>query len=126
MRPNSPRRFSSLVDDPIPPLADFSAYMKAAYGEPNARVMAQSEAASIRAIMEAGGDISRSRAASIACPALLIAGEHDFLATPALVTDMARAIPNGEYLEARDASHAVHDDQPAWLSETVVGWLSKH
>ncbi len=124
--PELTEAFSSLVDDPIPPLADFAAYMTATYGESNARVMAQSLAASLRTIMEAGGDISRSRAASIACPTLLITGEHDFLATPALVTDMAQAIPNGEFLEAKDASHAVHHGKPAWLSETVVGWLSNH
>ncbi len=62
----------------------------------------------------------------VRCPTLLITGEHDFLATPALVTDMAQAIPNGEFLEAKDASHAVHHDQPSWLTKTVVGWLSKH
>jgi pimeloyl-ACP methyl ester carboxylesterase len=124
--PELTEAFSSLVDDPIPPLADFSAYMKAAYGEQNARVMAQSVAASLRTIMDAGGDISRSRAASITCPALLITGAHDFLATPELVAEMAQAIPNGEFVEAKDASHAVHHEQPGWLSETVVRWLSKH
>ena len=55
----------------------------------------------------------------------LIAGEHDFLATPALVSDMANAIPKGEFLEAKGASHPVHLEQPAWLIETIVGWLSK-
>jgi valacyclovir hydrolase len=64
--PELTEAFSALIDDPLPPLADFSAYMKATYGESNARVMAQSLAASLRAIMDAGGDISRSRAASIA------------------------------------------------------------
>ena len=116
---------STLVDDPIPPMSDFSAYMKAAYGEANARVMTQSAAKSFRAIMEAGGDISRSRAASISCPALLIAGEHDFLATPALVSDMAHAIPRGEFLEAKGASHPVHHERSEWLVETIVDWLSK-
>jgi valacyclovir hydrolase len=127
--PNAPElteAFASMVDDPIPPLADFSAYMRAAYGESNARVMAQSLAAALRAIMDAGGDISRSRAAIITCPTLLITGEHDFLATPSLVSDMARAIPHGEFLEAKGAGHGVHRDQPAWLAATVVGWLSKH
>ena len=114
---------SMLIDDPIPPLHDFSAYMKGMYGESNARVMAQSFGTSLRAIMEAGGDISRSRAASISCPALLITGEHDFLATPALVSDMARAIPHGEFREAKGASHAVHHEQSAWLTETIAGWL---
>jgi valacyclovir hydrolase len=117
--------FSTMVDNPIPPMSGFSAYMKATYGEANARVMAQSAARSFRKIMEAGGDISRSRAAGISCPALLITGEHDFLATPALVSDMARAIPDGEFLEAKGASHAVHHEQPGWLTETVVSWLSK-
>ena len=116
---------SSLIDNPIPPMKEFSAYMKAAYGEANARVMTQTAGSSFRAIMEAGGDISRSRAASISCPALLITGEHDFLATPALVAEMARATPNGEFLEATGASHPVHHEQSAWLVETVVGWLSK-
>lgn len=116
---------ATLVDDPIPPMTAFSDYMKATYGVENARVMAQSAARSFRLIIEGGGDISRKRAASIACPALLIAGEHDFLATPALVSDMADAIPNGEFLEAKGASHPVHLEQPAWLIERIVGWLSK-
>lgn len=116
---------ATLVDDPIPPMADFSGYMKATYGEAGARIMTQSAAKSFRAIMESGGDISRSRAASISCPALLITGEHDFLATPALVSDMAGAIPNGKYLEAKGASHPVHHEQPDWLVETITGWLAK-
>ena len=88
---------STIVDDPIPPMRDFSAYMKAAYGEANARVMTRSFAKSLRAIMEAGSDISRSRAASISCPALLIGGEHDFIAPPALVSDMAGAMQNAQH-----------------------------
>jgi pimeloyl-ACP methyl ester carboxylesterase len=116
---------STVIDDPIPPMAVFSTYMKATYGEANARVMTKSAAKSFREIMEAGGDISRSRAPSISCPALLITGEHDFLATPALVSGMALAIPNGEFIEAKGASHPVHHERPAWLLETVAGWLSK-
>jgi valacyclovir hydrolase len=117
--------FAALIDDPIPPLTDFSNYMKATYGEQNARIMAQSAARAFHEIMNAGGDISRMRAANIACPALLIAGENDFLAIPALVRDMANAIPNGEFVEARGAGHSVHREQPAWLNETIVAWLSK-
>jgi valacyclovir hydrolase len=115
---------ASVVDNPIPPMADFSAYMKATYGEANARVMTQSAAKSFRAIMEAGGDVSRSRAAGISCPALLITGEHDLLASPELVSDMARAIPEGMFIEAKGAGHPVHHEQTAWLIETVVGRLS--
>ncbi len=117
---------AAVVDNPIPPMRDFSAYVKATYGEANARVMTRSAACSFRAIMEAGGDISRKRAAEIACRILMITGEHDFLATPALVADMAGAIPRGEFREAKGASHAVHHEQPAWLTATITGWLSKH
>ena len=117
--------FARLVDDPIPPMREFATYLTTTYGEGNARIMTQSAAAAMREVMRAGGDISRSRAASIACRALLITGEHDFLATPAVVSDMARAIPNGEFLEAKDAGHAVHHDQSTWLAETVTEWLSK-
>jgi valacyclovir hydrolase len=106
-------------------MADLSAYLKATYGVANAREMTQSAARSFRTIMEAGGDISRSRAASITCPALLLTGEHDFLATPALVSDMAGAIPRGEFIEVAGASHAVHEDQPELLTKTVVDWLSQ-
>jgi valacyclovir hydrolase len=115
---------ATLIDDPIPPMRGFAAYLTAAYGEANARVKTRTAAAAFRSIIEAGGDISRSRAAEIACPALLIAGEHDFLATPALVAEMAGAIPNGEYVEAAGAGHAVHHDRPEWLVETIVGWLT--
>jgi valacyclovir hydrolase len=115
----------SIIDNPIPPMADYSAYLKGAYGAENARVMTQSAARSFRAIMAAGGDISRSRASEITCPALLITGEHDFLATPALVAEMANAMPRGEYLEARGAGHGVHHDLPEWLVETVSARLAQ-
>ncbi len=112
---------ATIIDDPIPPMRDFSAYMKAAYGEANARVMTRSAAATFRAIIEAGGDVSRSRAADICCPALLITGEHDFLAPPSLVADMAQAIPNGQFLEAKGAGHPVHLERADWLVKTA--WL---
>jgi valacyclovir hydrolase len=113
----------SLIDDPAPPMLGFSAYMRATYGLENARIMTQSAAAAFREIIVAGGDISRSRAKDIACPTLLITGEHDFITTPALVSDMANAIPNGRFLEAEGASHLVHHQNPEWLMQTIVDWL---
>lgn len=117
---------ASVVDNPILPMAEFSSYLKATYGEENARIMTQSAAASFRSIMQAGGDISRSRAGQISCPALLITGEHDFLASPALVSAIAGAIPGAQFLEAKGAGHAVHHEQPEWLVATVVSWLKSH
>jgi valacyclovir hydrolase len=125
---NDPRMadaMATMVDDPIPPMRDYSTYLKMAYGDANARIMTQSAARTFRQIIEAGGDLSRSRAMAISSPALLITGENDFLATPALVSDMARAMPNAEFIEAKGASHAVHHEQSEWLTETVSGWLSQ-
>lgn len=116
---------ATILDDPIPPMQEFSAYLKAAYGEANARVMTESFAKTLRTVIEAGGDISRSRAATIPCPTLLITGQHDFLATPALVADMAQAIHHGEFVEANGTGHAVHHDQPEWFVESVVAWLTR-
>jgi len=117
--------FARLVDSPIPALKEFSDYLKASYGEENARTMAQAVANAWRAITDRGGDISRSRAGEISCPALLITGSDDaFFAPPALVSDMAGAIADGEFVEAKGAGHAVHREQPEWLTRTVVDWLA--
>ncbi|MGE0228428.1 MAG: alpha/beta fold hydrolase [Dehalococcoidia bacterium] len=116
---------TTLIDDPIPPMAGFAEFLKAAYGEDNARIMTRSAGQAFRAIMDTGGDVSRSRAERITAPALLITGEHDFLATPDLVADMAAAIPNGTFVKAADASHPVHHEQSEWLTRTIAGWLSE-
>ena len=115
-----------VVDDPIPPMKEYSEYLKGAYGEENARITVQSVAKAFRAIIEAGGDISRKRAGEIACPALLITGEQDFLAPPAVVSEMAGAMQRAEFIEAKGADHMVHHASPEWLAKTIVDWLSKH
>ena len=117
--------FGSLVDSPSPPLKEFSDYLKASYGEDGARTMVRTVADAWRAIRDGGGDISRSRAGEISCPALLITGSDDhFFAPPALVSDLAAAMPNGEFVEAKGAGHAVYREQPEWLTKTVVEWLA--
>jgi valacyclovir hydrolase len=115
----------SIIDSPPPPMKEFAEYLKMAYGEDNARAMTRSFGTNLRTMIEAGGDISRSRAANIACPALLITGEHDMFAPPPLVSEMAAAVARGEFIEAKGASHPIHHEQPAWLTETIVDWLSK-
>ena len=116
---------ANVVDSPIEPMKEFSQYLKDAYGEGHARAMSQSFSQALRAIMDAGGDVSRSSAPRIACPALLITGEHDFFAAPPVVSEIAQAIPGGEFLEVKGASHAIHHEQPEWFTQTVVGWLKK-
>jgi pimeloyl-ACP methyl ester carboxylesterase len=97
-----------------------------AHGVHNARLMAGSWARALGGIIDAGGDVSRSRAALITCPTLLITGTYDPFCPPRPVRDMADAIPRGEYREALGAGHDVHLSHHGWLLATVVDWLSDH
>jgi valacyclovir hydrolase len=115
--------FSEVVDAPAEGWAEFSQYLKDAYGEANARSMARSFAAAWREIIAAGGDVSCANASQITCPTLLIAGEHDPIAPPAAVAELAGAIPGGQFLEAKGCGHTVHRDQPEWFVQTLAGWL---
>lgn len=117
--------FFNLVDSPIEGMEDFASYLKTTYGEANARAMTQSLATACRAIVEAGGDISRSRAGEISCPVLLMTGEHDFFAPPALVSELAAEIKDARFVEVEGAEHEVHAAQPEWLVATVVEWLAQ-
>lgn len=115
--------FYNLIDDPIPPLQDFAAYLKATYGQDNARKMTRSESNALRAIIAAGGDLSRSRATQIACPVLLLTGEHDPFCPPALVTALVDEIRHGEFTKVDSVGHDIHTARPEWLAETVTNWL---
>lgn len=119
--------FGNVVDEPAPAMKAFSDYLKTTYGEDNARTTVRSAARAWREIIEAGGYISYQRAGEIACPALLICGENDtFSITPAMVAEMAAAMQQGEFVEARGAGHAVHREQPEWLAAKMVDWLAEH
>jgi valacyclovir hydrolase len=120
------RGLAHLLDDPVDELKTLAAYLAEHYGVDEARIMVSSWAQALTAIIDAGGDVSRSRAARIGCPALLIAGTHDPFCPPALVREMAEAIPRGTYLEAPEAGHDVHLSHGGWLGSTVVDWLSEH
>jgi pimeloyl-ACP methyl ester carboxylesterase len=114
-----------MIDNPAEPLQGFSDYLKAQYGEANARATIQSFVGAARAIIDGGGDISLSRAGGITCPVLLIAGEHDVMAPPALASRLASHIHTVEMLEVEGAGHAVHDERPEWLQQTILHWLAR-
>lgn len=115
-----------LVDDPIEPLKPLAAYLTEAYGADNARVMAGSWSRALRAIIDSGGDVSRSRASLVTCPVLMITGTEDPFCPPSLVREMADSLPRGEFVEASGAGHDVHQSHPDWLISTVVDWLGDH
>lgn len=116
----------NVVDHPIPPLQGFHDFLIATYGEANARAMTQSMATAKTGIIEAGGDVSLSKAGNITCPVLLISGEHDFFAPPALASELAARIRTAEVLVAEGAEHNVYADHPEWLTHTILDWLGKH
>lgn len=116
----------NVVDTPIPPLQPFSQHLKATYGEANARAMTRSVVAAYGDIIAGGGDISLSKVSHITCPVLLITGEHDFLATPALLAQLAARIGTAEVLQADGAGHDVHHSRPDWLAQTILDWLKRH
>jgi valacyclovir hydrolase len=124
--PEMLRGLAHLLDDPIDELKPLAAYLAERYGVDEARIMASSWAQALTKVIDAGGDVSRSRAARISCPALLIAGTHDPFCPPNLVREMAEAIPRGTYLEAPEGGHDIHLSHSAWLVSTAVDWLSDH
>jgi pimeloyl-ACP methyl ester carboxylesterase len=117
----------NVVDHPIPPLQGFRDYLVSTYGEANARAMTQSTVDALSDIIKkSGGDLSLSKAANIICPVLLIAGEHDMFAPPALASQLAARIRTAEVLEAEGAEHNVYAGRPEWLTQTILDWLGKH
>jgi valacyclovir hydrolase len=116
----------NVVDHPIPPLQPFRDFLIATYGEANARAMTQSMVAAKSAIIKGGGDVSLSKAGNITAPVLLVVGEHDVFAPPALASELAARIRTAEVLVAEGAQHNVYMDRPEWLTQTILDWLGKH
>ncbi|MGH3448797.1 MAG: alpha/beta fold hydrolase [Nocardioidaceae bacterium] len=101
-------------------------YLVEAYGVESAVAMSASWATALQAIFDSGGDISRSKAALITCPALLVAGSADPFCPPDLVRDLADVIPHGRFVEAAGAGHDVHLSHAAWLTSTIGEWAGAH
>jgi valacyclovir hydrolase len=115
--------FRRVVEEPIPPLQQVSAHLKGTYGLDNARIMVRTQADALEAIVDAGGDLARALAGDIACPALLVTGEHDIFAPPPLVSEMVAEMGDARFLELKGAGHPVHLTHTEWLVSTVVDWL---
>lgn len=116
----------SVIDNPIPPLRGLRDYLVTTFGEANARAMTHSLVGAQSAIIEGGGDLSLSKAGNITCPVLLITGEHDIFAPPALLSQSVARIRGAETLVAEGAGHDVQNARPEWLAQTILGWLKKH
>jgi len=117
----------NVVDHPISSLEQFRDYLVSTYGEANARAMTQSVVAAMSDIIkQSGGELSRSKADRIPCPVLLIAGEHDIFAPPALASELAARIREAKVLVAEGAEHDMYMDRPEWMTHTILDWVRKH
>lgn len=113
-----------VIDSPIEALEGFSEHLKAEYGEANARAMTRNFVDAARAISAGGEGIGLSKVGGISCPVLLVVGEHDFVIPPSSVAQLAARIATAEARVVEGAGHAVHDDRPAWLAQTLLDWLA--
>jgi pimeloyl-ACP methyl ester carboxylesterase len=117
---------NNVIDHPIPAIRGYRDDLVATYGEANARAMTQSAVKAFSAIIAAGGDISAEKAGDIACPVLLIAGEHDMFVPRVLLAKIASRLPHGQTIVVEGAGHDVHNARPAWFTRGVLDWLAKH
>lgn len=124
--PGALESLAHAIDDPSPEFIGLAAYLTQAYGADGARVMTRTWAQAMSDIVAAGGDVSRTRAHLISCPALLITGSDDAVCPPDLVSELAGLIPRGEFREAHGAGHAVHQSQHGWLARQLGDWLAAH
>ena len=124
--PDELAAIETVIDQPTDGLAPLAAYLATAYGADNARIMTRSWAQAMRDLVSAGGDISRSSACLITCPALLVAGTYDPHCPPDLTRELASLIPKGQFLEAPGAGHEVHVSHAAWLAGQLTRWLAEH
>jgi valacyclovir hydrolase len=115
-----------LIDEPVQELLPLAAYLAEAYGVDSARAMARNWGRALRGIADRGGDVARSRAGNIRCPALLIAGGDDVFCPPYLVKEMADAMPAARYDEFEGAGHDLHRSAAGRFGATVNDWLSLH
>jgi valacyclovir hydrolase len=118
----------NLIDHPIPPLQGYRDMLVDYYGEDLARATTQNFAEGISAIIDGGkcGELAIALAGRIACPALLITGEHDMFAPPPLIQQLAARIPHAETRVVEGAGHDVQNSHPDWLARTILDWLESH
>jgi valacyclovir hydrolase len=114
-----------LVDAPPPAWRAWRAALCRTYGREGAHLLTSRWAATMQAIIAAGGEISLGRAGEIRCPTLLINGAADSMNPPALAQRLAARIPGAHLIILPDTGHAVHQQRPAWFQATALDWLAR-
>jgi proline iminopeptidase len=62
--------------------------------------------------------------AAVACPTLVIVGEHDFICGPVHNRPIADAIAGATYVEIADAGHLPQYEQPEAFRAALIDWLA--
>jgi pimeloyl-ACP methyl ester carboxylesterase len=88
-----------------------------------AAVPAPTYRAALRAI--AGFD-RRAELGAVRVPALLVAGERDPVAPPAVMRRMAERMPNATAVVLAGCGHLANLERPAAFDAAVLGWLAEH
>ena len=114
-----------LVDAPPAAWRAWCAALCRTYGREGAHLLTTRWAATLQAIIAAGGEISLARAGEIRCPTLLINGADDSMNPPALAQRLAARIPGANLVIVPDTGHAVHEERPAWFEATARAWLAR-
>ena len=68
---------------------------------------------------------SRIGLAAIGCPALVVAGADDEVATPDHAAEMADRIPQARLVVIPECGHLSALEQPAAVTQALVGWLTR-
>lgn len=82
------------------------------------------EATYRRALEALLGFDRKAALAQIACPTLLVAGEQDKNAPPAVMRRMAEAIPGADYVEMKGIGHLANLEAPDEFDALVLNWLA--
>jgi pimeloyl-ACP methyl ester carboxylesterase len=114
-----------LVDAPLPAWRGWRAALCRTYGREGAHLLTSRWAATLQAIIAAGGDISLGRVGEIRCPTLLINGAADPMNPPALAERLVARIPQADLIIVPDTGHAVHEERPTWFEATALAWLAR-
>lgn len=61
---------------------------------------------------------------SLACPVLILCGQHDVLTPPALHEEMAALMPQAQLVVIGDSGHMSPMEQPAAVTRAMRRWLS--
>ncbi len=64
------------------------------------------------------------RAASVACPALLLSGRRDLMAPPKAPLGLARALPRAKRVVLEGAGHAMMSEQPDAVLDALISFFA--